>query len=116
MGRHEPDQARLVLRLDDEAEGHVHLAAGERRKRSSHRLDAPLHVEQPLDLLLVEHEDGHQQAARIRSASSLSSSSPRSSPWSVSSAASCCSSNGTPGGSGARCQWTWLFPSWLPRL
>jgi hypothetical protein len=24
--------------------------------------------------------------------------------------------DGTPGGSGATCQWTWRFPDWLPRL
>jgi GGDEF domain-containing protein len=38
----------------------VDLPARERGKRVCHGLDAALHVEQPLDLFLTEHEDGHQ--------------------------------------------------------
>ena len=46
--------------------------ARKRGQRGRHRLDAALHVEQLLDLLLAEHQDGHQGVARASASAIVS--------------------------------------------
>src|SRR4030095_8642314 len=61
---------RLLARPHDHPQRHVHLPARERCKGALHCADAPLHVEQLLDLFLVEHEhQGKSDATSSRSAS-----------------------------------------------
>ncbi len=84
MGRHQADQRRVAGRTEDGPERLVDLAAGEGGEGTRHRLDAAFHVEQFLDLLLVQDEHGHQaknDAISSRSPGDMSSSSAARAGW-----------------------------------
>src|SRR5581483_12257971 len=55
VGGHQPHEARLLRRPDDEPERVVHLPARERGERVRHRVDALVHRQQPPDLVLVQN-------------------------------------------------------------
>ena len=57
MGRHQTHQARLLGRPDHEAERLPDGAAREIGEHGLHQLDALVHRQQPLDLVVAEDEE-----------------------------------------------------------
>ena len=66
---HQPHQARLARRTDDESQRVVHLAARERSERLGHHVDALVHRQEPAHVMLVDHTHGHWKNDAIRSRS-----------------------------------------------